>query len=85
MTRLIKRPVFIFHGDSCACKSYLAAKTGLKVFEVDSVTELPDEIKQEVVVLGNKNKHISVGDVKKRIYNKQNVEVIVVGFNREGE
>ena len=78
-----KRPVHIFYGDSCACKSYLAALTGKDVLETDTLDELPEEIYAEIIVVGNRNKLLTVDDVKSKIYDKDNAEVFTVEFNKE--
>ena len=82
VTRQINRPVFIFYGDSCACKSFIASKTGMKVFEVDAVDKLPEFIYDEIVVLGGRHKHITIEDVKGRVFNRESVQIVVVGFER---
>lgn len=50
------RPVHIFSGDSNTCKSHIAALTGKSIFETDSISnlsELPEVITQDIVVIGN--------------------------------
>jgi len=50
-----ERTVWVFKGESALGKSYIAGKLeGLTVYETDSAPYLPDEIVQDVVVLGNK-------------------------------
>ena len=78
-----KRPVHIFYGDSCACKSYLAALTGKDILETDALDELPKEIYAEIIVLGNRNKLWTVEDIKSKIFDKESAEIICVEFKKE--
>ena len=76
-----KRPVWIFNGDSGLGKSTIGTfltRSGMTVFETDSVDKLPDEIIEDVVVLGNRS-GFSIDDVKKHLYGKP--EVILVNFS----
>lgn len=78
-----KRPVHIFYGDSCTCKSYLSALTGKDVLETDALDELPEEIYAEIIVLGNRNKLWTIEDVKSKIFDKESAEIICVEFKKE--
>ena len=72
-----KRPVWVFRGPSGTGKSTVAAKTGMKVFETDSVDELPDEIKADIVVVGHRNE-FDIDDITARL---GEVEVHTVTFD----
>ena len=75
-----KRPVWIFKGESGLGKSSIGVHLeGLKVFETDSVDELPEEIVDDVIVLGNRSKW-TVEDVKKHIFDAENTDVIICTF-----
>lgn len=50
-----KRPVLIFHGDSNACKSHIAALTGKTVYETDAHDELTWGITEDIIVIGNRH------------------------------
>lgn len=84
---ILKRPVWIFKGDSAAGKSTLAYylksnNDGIFTqYETDSSSELPDEIWDNIIVIGNKY-NFTVNDVKARIANKDDAEIIVVDFER---
>jgi len=74
----IKRPVWIFQGESTTGKDILAHKLKkLNIFETDSVKVLPDVIIEDVVVMGDQN-DFQLEDVKKRLFG--DVDVIVVDF-----
>lgn len=79
MTRIIERPVFVFFGDSCLCKSFIASKTGMTKYETDLSLELPERIYAEVIVIGNRS-GFTYEDVYERIYDRDNCKVIKVGF-----
>ena len=63
-----ERPVWIFKGLSGLGKSSLAAESGKKVFETDSVEKLPNKIWADVVVIGNKH-NFSLKAIKQRLPN----------------
>lgn len=78
-----KRPVWIFVGDSCLGKSYLAgiiANFGYmkEVYETDAHEQLGG-IHEDIIVVGNKYSH-SVDDVEKFIIGEH--ETIVVNFEK---
>ena len=77
------RPVWVFYGDSCLGKTYLAQIIGnadfyKTVYETDSNSELPEEITEDIVVLGNKYS-FNIEDIDSKI--KLPHELIKVGFN----
>lgn len=75
-----KRPVWIFKGKSGLGKSSIGVHLeGLRVFETDSVDELPEAITDDVIVLGNRSKW-TVEDVKKHIFDVENTNVITCTF-----
>lgn len=74
-----KRPVWIFYGYSALGKSYLAGKINMTVYETDSNSQLPDTIKEDIVVLGNKYQ-FTVEDIVERLFGDP--EVILVSFNK---
>jgi hypothetical protein len=75
-----KRPVWLFKGSSSLGKSYLAAKLNdLTVYETDSSDVLPEQIKEDVIVLGNKYDY-DVEDIKKVIFG--DCELIIVYFSK---
>lgn len=77
-----KRPVWIFKGQSALGKSTIASDLlENSVFETDSVDELPDDIYQDVIVLGNRS-GFTVDDVKAHLFGDP--KVILVEF-KEGE
>lgn len=79
------RPVWIIEGASGTGKSTLASHLqGLTVFETDSVDELPEVIKADVIVLGNRS-GFKRDDVTKRIFGQPNVEIIGVSFDKTTE
>lgn len=72
-----KRPVLVFYGDSNSMKSHVAALTGKSVFETDyelSKGNLPSEIIEDIVVVGNKHA-VDLDDVKARLINCEIIEV----------
>ncbi|MBQ2886664.1 MAG: hypothetical protein IJE43_23340 [Alphaproteobacteria bacterium] len=76
-----KRPVWIIKGASGTGKTTLASHIqGLSVFETDSVTELPETIYDDVVVLGNRS-GFTVDDVKERLYGDP--AIMEVSFDRK--
>jgi hypothetical protein len=78
-----KRPVWIFIGNSNTGKSFLSSKLNeLTIYETDSSKILPDVIKEDVVVLGNKY-NFEVDEIKKRLFG--DCEVCVVKFEIEQE
>lgn len=78
-----KRPVLIFHGESCTLKSHLAALSGKSVLELDSLEtadELPYCIIEDIIVIGNRHK-FDIDEVKSRIFG--DVEIIDVKFTKD--
>lgn len=73
-----QRPVWIFSGKSGLGKSFLAHKIeGLKVYETDSYPDLPESIKEDIIVIGNKYE-FNIEDIKKLAVG--NPEFIEVNF-----
>lgn len=75
-----QRPVWIFKGASGLGKSTLASacyKGDKTIFETDSVSELPEFITEDIVVLGNKN-GFTLDDVIKHLFG--NPKPIIVNF-----
>jgi hypothetical protein len=73
-----KRPVWIFKGESNSGKSFIASHLNkLSVYETDSSNILPDIIKEDVIVLGNKYK-FAINDIKERIFG--DCEICIVNF-----
>lgn len=80
-----KRPVWIIEGASGTGKSTLASHLeGLTVFETDSVDKLPESIKEDVIVLGNRS-GFKREDVTKRIFGQPDVNLISITFNKEDQ
>lgn len=75
---LSERPVWIFEGSSGLGKSSLAAMSGEKVFETDSVKKLPEQIWADIVVIGNK-REFSIETIKQRL--PRGTRPIVVHFS----
>ena len=73
-----ERPVWIFEGSSGLGKSSLAAMSGEKVFETDSVKKLPEQIWADIVVIGNK-RGFSVETIKQCL--PRGTRPIVVHFS----
>lgn len=78
----IKRKVWIFQGESILGKTFLSDQMNLSKYETDTSSELPKVFKEEIIVVGNKHK-FSIEDIKNRIYNKENVDVIIVSFKKD--
>jgi hypothetical protein len=80
----IKRPVWIFVGKSALGKSYissmLANGSEHTKYETDSSPELPEQIYEDVIVVGNKNK-FTLKEIKDKIYGEH--ETIVVNFEMD--
>lgn len=78
---IAKRPVWIFKGYSGLGKSTLGyyLSKELKIFETDSVDELPEEITADVVIVGNR-KTFDISDIKSRLFGDP--EVIMVDFSK---
>ena len=76
----IKRKVWIFKGKSGSGKTFLSDKIDLSKYETDCSENLPDELKEDIIVIGNKYK-FKVKDIKKRIINSDDCEIIVVNFS----
>lgn len=76
-----KRPVYIFMGDSGVGKSSLGLmlKDTVKVFETDSVDNLPDSLLEDVIVLGNRS-NFTLEDIKTRLSSE--VEPIICELKR---
>jgi len=73
-----KRPVWIFKGKSNKGKSFISGKLkDVTVYETDSSKDLPEVIKETVIVLGNKYK-FKVKDIKERLFGE--VDVCIVKF-----
>jgi hypothetical protein len=63
-----KRRVYIFVGESGIGKSYLAHKLqNVEIYETDCNDTLPNEIVEDVIVLGNKYDY-TVQDIVSRIF-----------------
>lgn len=82
------RPVWIFKGDSGAGKSYLASlleRIKLTVFETDSLPSSNlntiDVITSDIIVIGNRY-DISVEEIKKCVFEYENVNFIEVDFTK---
>ena len=78
----IKRKVWIFEGDSGLGKSFLANllnQGGLTVYETDKYENLPKEISDDIIVIGNKQK-FQENEIISVISNLDNTEVIMVNF-----
>lgn len=76
-----KRIVHILTGSSDLGKSYIGAmfsNIDKSVLETDSLEQLPEIITHDVVVLGGKNKHFSINDIKSRLFD--NPKVVLVNF-----
>lgn len=75
------RPVWIFKGDSCLGKSYLSTlvleSSELTKYETDSDKELPDELYQDIIVIGNKY-NFSIDDIENKIVGEH--KSIIVDF-----
>ena len=79
-----KRPVWIFCGDSSLGKTYLSSiirnsDFSKTVYETDCDSELPEQIIEDIIVVGNKY-NFNIDEVKKRIFGDS--EVIMVNFNK---
>lgn len=75
-----KRVVWIFKGESATGKTYLSNLIRLaskSVYETDDNNELPKELTEDIIVIGNKY-NFSVEDVKEKIVG--DAEIIVVDF-----
>lgn len=73
-----ERTVWVFQGESALGKSYLSSKLeGLTVYETDSEYFLPDEIVQDIIVVGNKY-DFNVDDIRSRLLG--NPRVVIVEF-----
>ena len=77
----IKRPVWIFVGKSALGKSYISSMlvngSEHTKYETDSSPELPQEIWEDMIIVGNKH-HFSLKEIKERICGEH--ETIVVNF-----
>ena len=72
------RPVWIFKGKSNAGKSFLASHLkDMSVYETDSSEVLPEKIKSDVIVMGNKY-DFTLDEIKNRIFG--NAEIKIVEF-----
>lgn len=72
------RPVWIFQGDSNLGKSFIAHKLdGMSVFETDCFEKLPELIKEDIIVIGNKYK-FNLEDIKSRIFGEY--KLVIVDF-----
>lgn len=82
---LNNRLVHIFLGDSNLGKSYIAALTDKDLFETDSVRsieDLPDQLGQDIIVIGNRF-DVCLGDIEPRLVG--NPEVVIVEFSVKGK
>lgn len=69
------KTVWIFRGSSGLGKSYLSSLLeGLSVYETDSSKELPDEIHERVIVIGNKYNHKYENIISRIVNNTKSVE-----------
>ena len=79
-----KRPVWIFVGESALGKSYLSSVlvngSNNTKYETDSSPELPAEINEDMIVVGNKY-HFSLRDIRERIFGEH--ETIIVNFEKD--
>jgi len=79
-----KRPVWIFVGESALGKSYLSSELANggnhTKYETDSSPELPSEISEDMIIVGNKY-HFSLKDIRERIYGEH--ETIIVNFEKD--
>lgn len=76
------RPVWVFNGNSCLGKTYLAqmianSNFSKVIYETDSEEELPDDISADIIVLGNKYP-FTIDEIEKHI--KTEHELITVKF-----
>ena len=80
----VKRPVWIFVGESALGKSYLSSVlangSNNTKYETDSSPELPLRISEDMIVVGNKY-HFSLRDIKERIHGEH--ETIIVNFEKD--
>lgn len=77
-----KRMVWIFKGESNVGKTYLSAKLhDMESYETDQSNTLPKDMKQNVIVVGNKY-DFSIEDIKQNIYDVDNCEIILVEFHK---
>ena len=75
---LEKRPVWIFYGKSNSGKSFLSHKlNNLTVYETDSDKNLPKELNEDIIVVGNKYS-FSLDNIEKLLKNR---EVFKVKFS----
>ena len=78
----VKRKVWIFRGESTAGKTFLSALTGLTIYETDVSQTLPEEIVEDIVVIGNRF-NFSVEEVKSRINGiNEWIDLVFVDFAR---
>ena len=71
-----KKQVYLFQWESWIGKSYLGRQLSLDVYETDSNEELPERIKEQVVVVWNKYNH-NIKDIIKRCWR---CDIINVNF-----
>jgi hypothetical protein len=84
----IKKPLYVFTGDSGLGKSFIANHTDLKVFETDGVLsvymEAPEFYKEyDIIVMGNKNGE-TLDDLVSYLESDkitEEIEIISVNFN----
>ncbi len=80
----LKRPVWIFVGGSALGKSYISSLVANgsdhTKYETDSSPELPQEIYEDMIIVGNKYK-FSLKEIKERICGEH--ETIVVNFEQD--
>lgn len=74
-----KRPVWVFYGESNLGKSFLSSKLqNLRVYETDSNEELPENLYEDIIVVGNKYPFTQMEIVDSI---QGNVEIIFVFFS----
>lgn len=74
-----KRPVWVFYGESNLGKSFLSSKLqNLRVYETDSNEELPENLYEDIIVVGNKYPFTQMEIVDSI---QGNVEIIFVFFD----
>ena len=75
-----RRMVWIFVGESGTGKSTIAMQYPYGVFETDAYDKLPDQIYNNVVVVGNRNHYDVLADILPRIYQEDKPKMIITDF-----
>lgn len=79
-----KRPVWIFYGPSGLGKTTIGSFIeNKKIFETDSVNDLPDIITEDIIIIGNRSKKDPddmINNIKERLFGEP--EIILVGFSK---